>query len=60
MTVAAFCGTFSPITLGHLDVIERASTIFDKVVVLVSPNSEKEMTYSEKQRCDWIKEACAH
>ena len=60
MTVAAFCGTFSPITLGHLDVIERASVIFDKVVVLVSPNSEKETTYSEKQRCDWIKEACAH
>lgn len=60
MTTAAFCGTFSPITLGHLDVIERACAIFDKVVVLVSPNSEKVTTFSETQRCGWIREACAH
>ncbi len=60
MTVAAFCGTFSPITLGHLDVIERASLIFEKIIVLVSPNSEKVDDYSENQRCAWIKEACAH
>lgn len=60
MTAAAFCGTFSPITLGHLDVIERASLIFDKVIVLVSPNSEKIDAYTENQRCAWIKEACSH
>jgi len=36
---AAFCGSFDPPTLGHLDIIERASTLFDELIVLVATNS---------------------
>ena len=41
MKTAAFCGTFDPVTLGHVDLIKRASKMFDKLVVFVSPNSLK-------------------
>ena len=33
MKIAAFCGTFDPVTYGHLDIIERASKLFDQLVV---------------------------
>ncbi|MBB5182030.1 pantetheine-phosphate adenylyltransferase [Catenisphaera adipataccumulans] len=59
MRKAAFCGTFDPITLGHLDVIKRASRIFEEVVVFVAPNSLKNQMFSEAQRRQWIEEACA-
>ena len=39
---AIISGTFDPITVGHLDVIKRASKLFDKIVVAVSANSQKE------------------
>ena len=41
MKIAAFCGTFDPVTYGHLDIIERASKLFDQLVVFISPNSDK-------------------
>ena len=41
MRTAICSGSFDPITLGHLDVIRRAATIFDRVCVCVSPNAEK-------------------
>ena len=41
MRTAIVSGTFDPITVGHLNVIERAAILFDKVVVAVSVNSEK-------------------
>lgn len=41
MKKAIFCGTFDPVTLGHIDVIKRASQCFDSLVVFVAPNSEK-------------------
>ena len=41
MKTAICSGSFDPITLGHLDVIRRAATIFDRVCVCVSPNAEK-------------------
>lgn len=60
MSKAAFCGTFDPVTKGHMDVIERASKLFDHVYVLIATNSEKTCTYSLDQRLDWLKEACDH
>ena len=41
MTTAICSGSFDPITLGHLDIIQRAAACFDKVWVCVSPNAEK-------------------
>ena len=58
MKIAAFCGTFDPVTIGHLDIIERASKMFDKLVVFISPNSEKHNAFSEEKRLQWLETAC--
>ena len=41
MKIGVYPGSFDPITNGHLDVIERASKIFDEVIVLIAINNEK-------------------
>ncbi|EKC73081.1 Coenzyme A biosynthesis protein, partial [human gut metagenome] len=43
-------GSFDPITFGHLDIIKRASTLFDKVIVLISVNSAKKPSFSLYER----------
>ena len=53
-------GSFDPITLGHLDVIERASTKFDEVIVAVLVNSTKAGLFSVEERIDLIKKSVAH
>ncbi|WP_288162510.1 pantetheine-phosphate adenylyltransferase [Dubosiella newyorkensis] len=55
---AAFCGSFDPPTLGHLDIIERASALFDELIVLVATNSSKSSMFSMEQRLAWLQEAC--
>jgi pantetheine-phosphate adenylyltransferase len=50
MTTAIYPGTFDPITNGHLDIIERASEIFDEVIVAVARNSQKTPLFSEPER----------
>lgn len=50
MKTAIVSGTFDPITVGHLDVIVRASKLFDQVVVAVSSNSEKKGLFSDEAR----------
>lgn len=60
MRVAAFCGTFDPITLGHLNIIARSAKLFDKVVVIVSVNRLKNHLFSEEQRLQWVIEATSH
>lgn len=57
MKIAAFCGTFDPVTIGHLDIIERASKMFDELVVFISPNSDKQNEFSEEIRLKWLNEA---
>ena len=42
--VAVFPGSFDPITLGHLDIIERAVPLFDKIIVAIGTNSSKKAT----------------
>ena len=39
--IAVCPGSFDPITLGHIDIIKRASKLFDKVIVLISANAQK-------------------
>ena len=49
-------GSFDPITFGHLDIIERASTLFDEVVVAVLVNQAKKTLFTVQERIEMIKE----
>lgn len=55
MRIAIYPGTFDPITYGHIDVLERATEIFDKVIVAVARNSAKNPIFSDKERVAMIK-----
>ncbi len=57
--LAVYPGTFDPITLGHLNVIERASRLFDRLVVAVGVNSAKNPWFTTEERCAMIREAAA-
>lgn len=54
---AIYPGTFDPITNGHLDVIERATGLFDEIIVTVARNSAKTPMFSEEERLDMIRES---
>lgn len=54
--IAIYPGTFDPITLGHLDVIERGTKLFDKVIVAVTTNLKKKPLFSLKERVALAKE----
>ena len=58
MKRAIFPGSFDPITNGHIDIIRRASTIFDEVYVVILENSEKRSTFSLEKRMQFIEHAC--
>ncbi|MDF7798783.1 pantetheine-phosphate adenylyltransferase [Pontiellaceae bacterium B1224] len=61
MNEAAVCaGTFDPITMGHLDVIERASRIFPRVVIAVAVNPGKSPLFSVEERIELVKKSTAH
>ncbi|MBQ3791476.1 MAG: pantetheine-phosphate adenylyltransferase [Clostridia bacterium] len=53
--IAVIPGSFDPITLGHLDIIRRASEIFDHVYVAVSENAEKKTMFDARQRLEMAK-----
>ena len=55
MKIAVYPGSFDPITLGHLNIIKRASRLFDKVYVCVMVNSDKRPTFSKEERVDFIR-----
>lgn len=57
MTVAIFPGSFDPITNGHLDLIERGLTMFDKVIIAVLVNPSKKPLFSEAEKIALIREA---
>jgi pantetheine-phosphate adenylyltransferase len=57
MAIALYPGTFDPVTLGHLDVLTRASKLFDRVIVAVaSGNSAKSTMFSPEQRVEMVQE----
>lgn len=60
MRIAVCPGSFDPITVGHLDVVERAAAIFDKVVVCVMVNAEKHSRFTLDQRLEMVRAAVAH
>jgi len=55
MTTALYPGSFDPITLGHLNIIRRASKVFDKVVVCVMVNSEKKPMFTIEERMELVR-----
>ena len=56
MIKAVFPGSFDPPTNGHLDIIQRASRLFDDVDVVISVNPAKQYMFSETERLDMLKE----
>ena len=54
MTVAVCPGSFDPVTVGHMDIINRASRIFDKVIVLVMANFNKTSIFSMEERVNLL------
>lgn len=56
MKIAICPGSFDPVTMGHLDIIERAAAVFDKVIVLVMQNSAKQQSvFTIEERMDFIR-----
>lgn len=60
LTLAIYPGSFDPITNGHIDVLERASKIFEKVTIAVLENPNKKSFLSVKTRIELIKESVAY
>lgn len=57
MAIAVYPGSFDPVTMGHVDVIRRAASIFDTVRVCVMRNPDKTYTFSEAERMAFLKES---
>lgn len=57
---ALYPGSFDPPTLGHLDLIERAAKIFDKVVVAVARNDAKAALFTIEERIEMLEEIAGH
>lgn len=60
MKIAVYPGSFDPITNGHIDVIERASKMFDEVLVVLAINPNKTSTFSIEERLEMMKESLKH
>jgi pantetheine-phosphate adenylyltransferase len=54
--ICLFPGTFDPVTLGHIDIIDRALPLFDKLVIGIGSNVNKIPMFSDEQRLQWIRE----
>lgn len=58
--VAIYPGTFDPITRGHIDLIERGARMFDRLIVSVAANPNKQPLFSLAERVELVREALAH
>jgi len=58
--VAVYTGSFDPVTLGHLNVIQRAARLVDTLIVGVGINADKAPLFSPEQRIDLLQHATAH
>ena len=56
MRICLFPGTFDPVTLGHIDIINRALPLFDKIIVGIGVNAAKNPMFSADQRMQWFTE----
>ena len=60
MRTVIYPGSFDPLTNGHLDVIQRATKLFDKVIVAVAQNESKNPLFNLGERLDMVKQAIGH
>ena len=60
MKTAVYPGSFDPVTKGHLNIIERASALFDRVIVCVMVNCEKKPLFSLQERVELLRRVTAH
>ena len=60
MKIAIVPGSFDPMTIGHVDIVERAANMFDQVVVAVMINRDKTYRFSMDQRREMAVRSCAH
>jgi len=56
MRICLFPGTFDPVTLGHVDIIDRALPLFDKIYIGIGVNAAKSPMFSAEQRLQWFKD----
>ncbi len=60
MTIAAYPGTFDPVTNGHLDIANRAAALFDQLVIGVYDVPQKSLLFNTDERVDLMRRAVAH
>ncbi len=58
--LCVYPGSFDPVTLGHVDLIERAAKLFPELVVAVLNNPDKRVTFTVEQRMEMLRRACGH
>ena len=58
--IAVFPGSFDPVTLGHIDIIERAVPLFDQIIIAIGKNSQKQGYFTLEQRLNWLQELYVH
>jgi pantetheine-phosphate adenylyltransferase len=59
-SIAVYPGTFDPITNGHLDILERALRLFDKVIVTIATNQRKQPLFTTEERIRFMRDAMPH
>ena len=60
MNRAVFPGSFDPLTLGHVDIIDRAIPLFDEIIIAIGTNAEKKYMFSIEQRKEFIEKTYAN
>ncbi len=60
MRIAIFPGTFDPMTLGHVDIINRTLNMFDKIIIGIGVNANKQTMFSLEKRMEWISTVFKH
>ena len=60
MKIAVYPGTFNPITNGHTDLVERASNLFDQIIVAVGTNPQKDENHPTEQRVELAQQVLSH
>lgn len=60
MRIGIYPGSFDPVTLGHLDVVERASKLFDRLIVAVMHNGAKRPSFSCEERMEFLRRTTGH
>ena len=60
MKIAIYPGTFDPITNGHIDILERALNLFDKVIITIARNTTKNPLFTEEERIMLLRQVTKH